>query len=196
MLLAPLATSSKGDRVSMLCLQDSIRDDAPFLQRLLPDVEDPLSLTVLLLATWQVAHVLAVHLVEAVLDERARRPTTWPPCPTCGVSLRSKGTLIGSRALQQPHPGSIGIMSLLKSHWSNPMKHLIPYLQDDRKAADDLRQVQLARWCHVSTLWQRCGRAARTVLQRTAGTPTVCTTRRAWASSLPCARIGLVPLQD
>src|SRR6266436_3924490 len=34
-------------------------------------------------------------------------------------------------------------MGLLKSHWSNPMKHLIPYLQDDQKAADDLRQV---RW--------------------------------------------------
>src|SRR6266478_9039512 len=32
---------------------------------------------------------------------------------------------------------------LLKSHWSNPMKHLIPYLQDDQKAADYLRQV---RW--------------------------------------------------
>jgi len=34
-------------------------------------------------------------------------------------------------------------MWLLKSHWSNPMKHLIPYLQDDLKAADDLRQL---RW--------------------------------------------------
>src|SRR5215468_7355277 len=34
-------------------------------------------------------------------------------------------------------------MWLLTSHWSNPMKYLIPYLQDDQKAADDLRQV---RW--------------------------------------------------
>jgi hypothetical protein len=34
-------------------------------------------------------------------------------------------------------------MWLLKSHWSNPMKHLIPYLQDDLKAADYLRQL---RW--------------------------------------------------
>src|SRR5882672_6475108 len=34
-------------------------------------------------------------------------------------------------------------MWLLTSHWSSPMKHLIPYLQDDQKAADDLRQV---RW--------------------------------------------------
>src|SRR2546421_2271434 len=34
-------------------------------------------------------------------------------------------------------------MWLLKSRWSNPMKHLIPYLQDDQKAADYLRQL---RW--------------------------------------------------
>jgi transposase-like protein len=34
-------------------------------------------------------------------------------------------------------------MWLLNSHWSNPMKHLIPYLQDGRKAADYLRQL---RW--------------------------------------------------
>src|SRR6516165_8692115 len=34
-------------------------------------------------------------------------------------------------------------MWLLKFHWSNPMKHLIPYLQDDQKAADYLRQL---RW--------------------------------------------------
>src|SRR5437660_8890940 len=34
-------------------------------------------------------------------------------------------------------------MWLLKSRWSNPMKHLIPYLQDNQKAADYLRQL---RW--------------------------------------------------
>jgi transposase-like protein len=34
-------------------------------------------------------------------------------------------------------------MWLRNSHGSNPMKHLIPYLQDDQKAADYLRQV---RW--------------------------------------------------
>jgi hypothetical protein len=45
---------------------------------------------------------------------------------------------------------------LLKSHWSNPMKHLIPYLHDDQKAADDLRQV---RWPDGVTC-PRCGREA------------------------------------
>ncbi len=75
----------------MLCLPDSIRDDDPSLQWLLRAVEDAPSLTALILATWQVARVLAVHLLEAVLAERARQPTAWPPCPACGASWRSKG---------------------------------------------------------------------------------------------------------
>ena len=75
----------------MLCLHDSIRDDDPSVQCLLRAVEDAPSLTALILATWQVARVLAVHLVETVLAERARQPTAWPPCPACGASLRSKG---------------------------------------------------------------------------------------------------------
>jgi hypothetical protein len=41
----------------------------------------------------------------------------------------------------------------LTSPWSNPMKHLIPYLQDDQKAADYLRQV---RWPDGVTC-PRCG---------------------------------------
>src|SRR5215471_10649409 len=45
---------------------------------------------------------------------------------------------------------------LLKSHWSNLMKHLIPYLQDDQKAADSLRQV---RWPD-GVQCPRCGRDA------------------------------------
>ena len=75
----------------MLCLHDSIRDDDPDVQRLLRAMEASPSLTALLLVAWQVARILAVHLVEAVLAERARRPTAWPPCSACGASLRSKG---------------------------------------------------------------------------------------------------------
>lgn len=75
----------------MLCLSDSIRHDDPSLQPLLHAVESAHSLSELILAAWQVARVLAVQLVEAVLAERARRPTAWPPCPVCGASLRSKG---------------------------------------------------------------------------------------------------------
>ena len=65
----------------MLCLHDSICYDAPSLQRLLRAVEDAHALSALLLAAWQVARVLTVHLVEAVLAERARQPTAWPPLP-------------------------------------------------------------------------------------------------------------------
>ena len=59
----------------MLCLPDSLRDDDPSMPWLLRAVEDAPSLTALILATWQVAHVRAVHLIEAVLAERARQPT-------------------------------------------------------------------------------------------------------------------------
>ncbi len=75
----------------MLCLHDSIRHDDPAVQRLLGAVEDAPSLTALILAAWQVARVLTVHLIEAVLAERACRPLAWPRCPQCGVFLRSKG---------------------------------------------------------------------------------------------------------
>jgi hypothetical protein len=75
----------------MLCLHDSIRHDDPTVQCLLRAVEHAHSLTALILAAWQVARVLTGHLVEAVLAERARRPLSWPPCPACGASLRSKG---------------------------------------------------------------------------------------------------------
>ena len=75
----------------MLCLHDSIRHDDPTVQCLLHAVEHAHSLTALILAAWQVARALTVHLVEAVLAERARRPLSWPPCPACGASLRSKG---------------------------------------------------------------------------------------------------------
>ena len=54
----------------MLCLHASIRHDAPSVHRLLGAVEAAHSLTALILAAWQVARVLTVHLVEAVLAER------------------------------------------------------------------------------------------------------------------------------
>ena len=75
----------------MLCLSDIIRDHEPSLQPLLCAVEEAPTLTALLVAVWPLARVLALHVVEYVLAERARRPTAWPPCPVCGACLRSKG---------------------------------------------------------------------------------------------------------
>ena len=75
----------------MLCLSDSIRHDDPSVQPLLSTIEEAHTLTQLILAVWPLARVLARHIVEYVLAERAQRPLAWPPCPTCGTSLRSKG---------------------------------------------------------------------------------------------------------
>jgi hypothetical protein len=75
----------------MLGLHDSIRHNDPAVQRLLRAVEDAHALSAFILAAWQVARVLTVHLVEAVLAERGRHPTLWPRCPPCGAGWRSKG---------------------------------------------------------------------------------------------------------
>jgi hypothetical protein len=75
----------------MLCLSDSIRDDDPCVQRWLCTIEEAHTLPKLILAAWSLARVLASHLVEAALAERAHRPTSWPCCPQCGACMRSKG---------------------------------------------------------------------------------------------------------
>ena len=48
----------------MLCLNDSIRHDDPSGQRLLRAVEEAHALPTLVLAAWQVARALTVHLVK------------------------------------------------------------------------------------------------------------------------------------
>ncbi len=75
----------------MLCLSDSIRHDDPCVQRLLDAIDQAQTLTQLILAVWPLARVLALHILESVLAERALRPTFWPRCSMCGAYLRSKG---------------------------------------------------------------------------------------------------------
>jgi hypothetical protein len=75
----------------MLCLSDSIRYDEPCGQPLLRRIEAAPTRAQLMLAVWPVARVLALHVVEYVLAERAQRPRAWPPCPSCRVPLRRKG---------------------------------------------------------------------------------------------------------
>src|SRR5215475_1229957 len=60
------------------------------------------------------------------------------------IGILIASSLIGSRALSQLHPGCTGIIWLLTSYWSNLVRHLLPYLQDDQKAADYLRQLTAA----------------------------------------------------
>ena len=75
----------------MLCLSESIRPDDPSLQQGLQSAYHAANLTELIVAAWALARVMAVQVVESVLKEWAGRPTTWPPCPTCGTTLHSKG---------------------------------------------------------------------------------------------------------
>jgi hypothetical protein len=98
MLLESLAKGAKGGRFPMLCLGDSIRYDDPSLQRLLSTVEETQTLTELLLAVWPLTRAGAMHIVEAVLAERARSPDILAPCPACGISVRSKGWVKHQRA--------------------------------------------------------------------------------------------------
>src|SRR5215212_1973558 len=72
----------------MLCLSDSIRHDDPCVQQLLSTIDEAHTLAQLILAVWPLARVLARHVVEYVLAERAQRPRAWPPCPTCGGPIR------------------------------------------------------------------------------------------------------------
>src|SRR5215510_5037280 len=75
----------------MRCLSASRRHDDPAVQQLLGTIDAAHTLTQLILAVWPLARVLARHIIESVLAERAQRPIAWPPCPTCGSPLRSKG---------------------------------------------------------------------------------------------------------
>src|SRR5712691_2215032 len=75
----------------MLCLTDSVRHDDPSVPCLVSAVEEAVTLTELLVAAWQLARVLVIHIVEDVLAARACRPTRWPACPACGRFVRSKG---------------------------------------------------------------------------------------------------------
>jgi hypothetical protein len=77
----------------MLCLSDRIHADNPCVQRVLCTLEEARTLPALVLAAWSLARVLASHLVEAVLAERAQRPTSWPGCPPCGACMRSQGVV-------------------------------------------------------------------------------------------------------
>jgi hypothetical protein len=72
----------------MLCLSDSIRDNDPSVQRFLSAVEEARTLTALILAAWPFTRGLVIHIVEVVLAERARCPSSWPRCPRCGVPLQ------------------------------------------------------------------------------------------------------------
>jgi len=75
----------------MLGLHDSIRPNDPAVQRLLSAVEDAPSPAAFILVAWQVARVLTIPRVAAVLPARVRHPPRWPRGSQWGAGWRSPG---------------------------------------------------------------------------------------------------------
>ena len=66
-------------------------DEVPALAPLLEKIDKASELSTLVLATLSLAHALAVMILEAELNRRAREPVEWLNCPFCGAKIRSKG---------------------------------------------------------------------------------------------------------
>ena len=75
----------------MPCLIDTIRETSPEWQTQVDELENAATLSLLVVAAWQLARELAVRLVEEVLAKRAQEKIAWGSCPKCGKRLQSKG---------------------------------------------------------------------------------------------------------
>jgi len=86
----------------MFCLSQSIAQRDPYLQELVEMIRNAPSLAILILGALQLGRVVAVKVVEEILNERGQAATKWSLCSKCGTKLESKGlesremlTLIG-----------------------------------------------------------------------------------------------------
>lgn len=86
----------------MLCLNQSIAQSDPYLQEMIEKIKNASSLAMLVLGALQLGRIVAVKVVEEILNERGQAPTEWSLCSKCGTKLESKGlasremlTLIG-----------------------------------------------------------------------------------------------------
>lgn len=75
----------------MPCLIDTIRETTSEWQPMFDELEKATTLSLLIIAAWQLARVLAVRIVEETLTRRAQAKTEWGSCPQCGQRLQSKG---------------------------------------------------------------------------------------------------------
>lgn len=75
----------------MFCLSQSITQSDPYLQELVEKTKNASTLAMLILAALQLGRVVAVKVVEEILNERGQAPTKWPLCAKCGTRLESKG---------------------------------------------------------------------------------------------------------
>ena len=75
----------------MSCLIDTIRESSPEWQTQVDELENAPTISLLVMAAWQLARVLAVRLVEETLAKRSQVKAEWELCPKCGKRLQSKG---------------------------------------------------------------------------------------------------------
>ncbi len=75
----------------MSCLINTIRETSPEWQAQVDELENAATITLLIIAAWQLARVLAVRLVEEILAKRSQVKAEWELCPKCGKRLQSKG---------------------------------------------------------------------------------------------------------
>ena len=75
----------------MPCLIDTIRETNPEWQTMFDELAKATTLSLLIIAAWQLARVLTVRLVEETVTRRAQAKTESELCPKCEKRLQSKG---------------------------------------------------------------------------------------------------------
>lgn len=75
----------------MSCLMETIRETKPECQKIVDEMHDAATLSLMIMLAWQLSRLLAVSLVEEILNRRAQAPTEWGHCQKCGQKLQSKG---------------------------------------------------------------------------------------------------------
>jgi hypothetical protein len=70
---------------------ETIRETNPEWQAMLDEIVKATTFSLLIMAAWQLARVLAVRVVEETLTSRAQTKTEWERCEQCGQRLQSKG---------------------------------------------------------------------------------------------------------
>ncbi len=68
----------------MPCLMKTIRQTNPECQIMLDELAEAATLSLIIIAAWQLARILAAKLVEETLANRAQAKTEWGKCEKCG----------------------------------------------------------------------------------------------------------------
>lgn len=75
----------------MFCLSESIAQSDREIQELVEEIKKKTTLAMLILTAIELGRVVAVKVVEEILNERGQVSTNWSQCPKCKTRLESKG---------------------------------------------------------------------------------------------------------